>query len=522
MNKGFIGIELGSTRIKSVLIGEDHRPVGAGSFEWESTLENGIWTYGLDEVWNGIQGSFRSLAEDVRRRYGTEPGPVSGIGISAMMHGYLVFDAAGNQLTGFRTWRNTSTEPAAEKLTRLFQFNIPQRWSIAHLYQAILNRESHIKDIAFMTTLAGYVHSRLTGEKVIGIGDASGMFPVDSATGNYDAAMADKFDELIAEDCGLKLKNILPRVLTAGEKAGRLTPEGARLLSPDGLIEPGVPLCPPEGDAGTGMVATNSIAERTGNISAGTSIFSMVVLEKGLSAVYKEIDMVTTPAGRPVAMVHCNNGAADLDAWIGLFDEVLRSFGVGADKPALYETLYRQALGGEADCGGLVAYNYLAGEPITGLEEGRPLFTRMPDSRLTLGNFMRCNLFSAMGALKTGMDILTEQEGVQVEQLLGHGGLFKVRAVAQGLMASALNIPVAVMETAGEGGAWGIALLAAYAALRDAGETLDEYLEKKVFGGAAGDLMQPVESDVAGFSAFMDNYTRGLAIEKAAVAALKQ
>jgi sugar (pentulose or hexulose) kinase len=524
MNKGFIGIELGSTRIKTVLIGEDHRPMASGSFEWENKLENGVWTYDLDDVWRGVQGSFRNLAEDVRRRSGAEPGHICGLGVSAMMHGYLVFDADGKQLTAFRTWRNTSTGSAANRLTDLFRFNIPQRWSIAHLYQAILNGESHVGEIAFMTTLAGYVHSRLTGERVIGIGDASGMFPVDSAARDYDARMMSEFDKLAAESgsgFGWKLKSILPRILVAGEDAGRLTPEGARLIDPEGRLPQGIPLCPPEGDAGTGMAATNSVAERTGNVSAGTSIFSMVVLEKGLSAVHREIDMVTTPSGRPVAMVHCNNCTSDIDAWIGLIGEALRSLGHNADKSLLYETLYRKALEGDADCGGLLAFGYLSGEPITWFEEGRPLFARMPDSRFNLGNFMRCSLFSAMATMKIGMDILTEQEGVRVEKLSGHGGLFKAKDVAQGLMASALDVPVTVMETAGEGGAWGIALLAAFAARHGKGETLDEYLERRVFGESPGVCARPNAADANGFSVFMENYKRGLAVERAAVEHMK-
>ncbi|MDR2156305.1 MAG: ATPase [Clostridiales Family XIII bacterium] len=517
-----LGVELGSTRIKAVLIGADHQPLGSGSFEWENRFENGVWTYRLEDVWSGIQNSFRSLSADIRGRYDAELRSVGSIGVSAMMHGYLVFDADGNQLVPFRTWRNTSTERASAGLTDLFRFNIPQRWSVAHLGQAILNKESHVGDIAFMTTLAGYVHMKLTGQKVLGIGDAAGMFPVDGVSGTYNGKMLARFDEW-AEDLnfGRKLKDILPRILTAGETAGVLTPEGARLLDPDGLLAPGAPLCPPEGDAGTGMVATNSIAERTGNISAGTSIFAMAVLEKELSAVYKEIDMVTTPTGRPVAMVHCNNCTSDLDAWVGLFDEVTRLFGCGADKSGLYDMLYRKALEGEADCGGLLSCNYLSGEPITDFGEGRPLFARMPESRFTLGNFMRCLLFAAMGTIKIGMDILTEKEQVRLEQLMGHGGLFKVKDVGQRLMASALRVPVTVMETAGEGGAWGIALLAAYMRQRDAAETLEAYLSQKVFAESAGVSVRPEETDTQGFLAFMRRYREGLAIERTAVEHMK-
>ncbi|MDR2112547.1 MAG: FGGY-family carbohydrate kinase, partial [Candidatus Accumulibacter sp.] len=472
-----LGIELGSTRIKAVLIAADHSPLASGGHAWENRLEDGVWTYRLEDVWQGIQACFRELAENVRERHGAPLSTVGAMGVSAMMHGYLVFDRAGKHLAPFRTWRNTMTEQAAGRLTEQFRFNIPQRWSVAHLYQAILNGEAHIKDIAFMTTLAGYVHWKLTGNKYLGVDDASGMFPLDREGHGYDERMLRLFDRLTEEfDLGWRLEEILPRVLSAGGGAGTLTKEGARLIDPSGLLEPGIPLCPPEGDAGTGMVATNSIARRSGNISAGTSAFAMIVLEKELSRVYTEIDIVATPAGAPVAMVHCNNCASDIDAWVGLFAEVLGAFGLKPDKTALYETLYRKSLEGEADGGGLLSYNYLAGEPITGFDEGRPLLVRMPDSRLTLDNFMRALLFSVMGTLKLGMDILTEKEHVRIDRMLGHGGLFKVKGVAQGIMSAALGLPVAVMETAGEGGAWGMAILAAYMRQREAGEPLDKYL----------------------------------------------
>jgi sugar (pentulose or hexulose) kinase len=433
-----------------------------------------------------------------------------------MMHGHLVFDKAGNQLVPFRTWRNTITEQAAAALTEQFAFNIPQRWNIAHLYQAMLNKEPHVKDIAFLTTLAGYVHWKLTGRKALGVGDASGMFPIDSTINDYNRRMLQQFDGISAGS-GWKLEDILPKVLNAGEDAGALTEEGAKLLDPAGHLKAGIPLCPPEGDAGTGMVATNSVAERTGNISAGTSVFAMIVLEKALSKVYTEIDMITTPSGKPVAMVHCNNCTSDLDAWVKLFGELTELLGAKAEKPALYDALYYKALEGDADCGGLVPYNYYAGEPITGLDQGRPLFVRSPDSRFTLANFMRALLFSTMGTLKIGMDILTEKEKVRLDQLLGHGGLFKTKGAGQKLMAAALNVPVSVMESAGEGGAWGIALLAAYRKHKNEGETLEAFLTQRVFANNAGERADPDPKDVQGFAVFMSRYTAGLAVERAAV-----
>jgi sugar (pentulose or hexulose) kinase len=514
----FLGIELGSTRIKAVLIDESHIPIAFGSNDWENRLEDGIWTYNLYDVWNGLQNSFRSLTKDVQYRYGIPLDAVGGIGISAMMHGYLVFDKSGNQLVPFRTWRNTMTEDAARELTGKFQFNMPQRWSIAHLYQAMLNNEEHLKDIAFLTTLAGFVHWKLTGERVLGIGDASGVFPIDSRTNNYHSAMVADFDKIAADmGYGFKVETLFPTVLGAGTVAGVLTPEGAKLLDPSGVLQAGIPVCPPEGDAGTGMVATNSVKERTGNISAGTSIFGMIVLERELSKVYPEIDMVTTPAGKPAAMVHCNNCTSDIDAWVKLFTELNDLMGTKIEKALLYDLLYYKALEGEADCRGLLSYNYYGGEPITGMEQGRPLFTRTPDSRFTLANFMRTLLFSAMGTLKIGMDILTEKERVRVENLLGHGGLFKTRGVGQRLMSAALNTPVTVMDSAGEGGAWGIALLAAYTVQKEAGETLESYLGNKVFTGNTGSRVEPEAKDMAGFAAFMKRYMEGMAIERAAV-----
>jgi sugar (pentulose or hexulose) kinase len=518
--KTALGIELGSTRIKAVLIGEDCTPVASGSYDWENRLEAGVWTYHLEDVWTGLQSSFQKLKEDVQNRYGLPLTTLGTLGVSAMMHGYLVFGQHDQQLVPFRTWRNTMTEQAAAELTGTFQFNIPQRWSIAHLYQAILNHETHIKDIAYITTLAGYVHWKLTGQKVLGVGDASGMFPIDSGTNTYNSRMIEQCNALIrGKGLGWKLPDILPKVLVAGENAGVLTGEGAKLLDPTGGLQGGIPLCPPEGDAGTGMVATNAIAERTGNVSAGTSIFAMIVLEKELSKIYTEIDMVTTPAGKPVAMVHCNNCTSDLDAWVKLFGEVAAVVGATIEKSALYDALYGKALEGESDCGGIISYNYYGGEPITALDQGRPLLVRTPDSRFTLANFMRNLLFSTMGTLKLGMDILTEQEKVRVDRLLGHGGLFKTKGVGQRLMAAALQVPVGVMESAGEGGAWGIALLAAY--LGQQGKTLETFLEEQVFAGKGGIQVEPELTDIQGFEAYMGRYKPGLAIERASVAYLK-
>jgi sugar (pentulose or hexulose) kinase len=519
--KTVLGIELGSTRIKAVLIGEDHSPIASGSYEWENQCENGVWTYSLEDVWMGLQASFRNLNKEVSEEYNTPLKTIGAIGFSAMMHGYLAFDKDGKQLVPFRTWRNTMTGQAAEKLTDLFQFNIPQRWSIAHLYQAILNKEAHVTDISHQTTLAGYVHWKLTGQKVLGVGEASGMFPIDSKINDYDARMIGLFnDQLKAGNIPWTLQDILPKVLVAGESAGTLTEEGAKLLDPSGQLKAGIPLCPPEGDAGTGMVATNSVAARSGNVSAGTSVFAMIVLEKALSKLHSEIDMVTTPTGKPVAMVHSNNCTSDLNAWVDVFQEFTKALGVDVSESKLYETLYKQALTADADAGGLLAYNYVSGEHITHMEEGRPLFVRTPESRFNLANFMRAHLFSSLGALKIGMDILFEQEKVQLDQLLGHGGFFKTKEVGQRMMAAAVNVPVSVMETAGEGGAWGIALLASYM-LHKTNEPLEAYLSNTVFAGENGSTISPDKKDVEGFAAFMMRYKSGLGIERAAVDGLK-
>jgi sugar (pentulose or hexulose) kinase len=517
-----LGIEFGSTRIKAVLIGEDHMPIASGSYEWENRHENGVWTYALDDVWAGLQASYRNLCKEVLEKYNTPLQTIGAIGFSAMMHGYMAFDKDGNLLVPFRTWRNTMTGQASKELTDLFQFNIPQRWSIAHLHQAILNQESHITDISHLTTLAGYVHWKLTGQKALGVGEASGMFPIDSKTNDYDERMIELFNErLKTENISWKLQDILPKVLVAGDAAGALTEEGARLLDPTGPLQAAIPLCPPEGDAGTGMVATNSVAERTGNVSAGTSVFAMIVLEKSLSKVYPEIDMVTTPTGKPVAMVHSNNCTSDLNAWVDLFHEFTGALGVEISESTLFEMLYKKALTGDADGGGLLAYNYLSGEHITHLEEGRPLFVRTPDSRFTISNFMRVHLFSALGALKIGLDILFEQEQVKIDQILGHGGFFKTREVGQKIMAAAINVPVCVMETAAEGGAWGIALLASYMLHKVKNEPLEAYLSNKVFAEEKGTLIAPDQGDVDGFRAFMERYKKGLIIERAAVDGLR-
>lgn len=521
--KTALGIEFGSTRIKAVLVGEDNVPVASGSHDWENRLEDGIWTYHLEDIWTGLQDSYSKLANEVEERYGVTLTKIGAIGFSAMMHGYMVFDREDNLLVPFRTWRNTITSEASEKLTELFQFNIPQRWSIAHLYQAILNGEDHVKDIRFQTTLAGYIHWKLTGKKVLGVGEASGMFPIDIRTKKFDSGMIAKFNaETASKGYPWKLEDILPEVLTAGEPAGILTEEGAKLLDVSGNLEAGIPLCPPEGDAGTGMAATNSVTVRTGNVSAGTSVFAMIVLEQELSKVYPEIDLVTTPTGNLVGMVHCNNCTSDLNAWVNLFREFAESFGIKADMDELFRTLYNKALEGDADCGGLLAYNYFSGEHITGFEQGRPMIVRTPDSRFNLANFMRVNLFTSLGALKVGLDILLKQEGVKLDRILGHGGLFKTKGVGQKIMAAAMNTPVSVMETAGEGGAWGIALLASYMKNKSDGETLDDYLADHVFAGYEGVEMLPDADDVKGFDEFIERYKEGLPIERAAVEHLNE
>lgn len=518
--KAILGIEFGSTRIKAVLVDEDNRPIAQGVHDWENQLVDGLWTYSTEAIWYGLQDCYAHLRENVRAEYDVEIESLAAIGISAMMHGYMPFNERAEILVPFRTWRNTNTGRAAEELSKLFVFNVPLRWSISHLYQAILDKEKHVKDITYLTTLAGYIHWQLTGEKVLGIGDASGMLPIDSETMNYSAGMISKFDALVApESFPWKLEDILPRVLVAGADAGYLTAEGARRLDVSGHLKPGAPFCPPEGDAGTGMVATNAVLKRTGNVSAGTSSFSMIVLEKELSKPYEVIDMVTTPDGYPVAMVHCNNCTSDLNAWVNLFKEYQQLLGVPVDMNEVFGKLYNNALTGDPDCGGLLSYNYFSGEPVTGLTEGRPLFVRSATDKFSLANFMRANLYASVAVLKIGNDILFDEEHVQVDRITGHGGLFKTPGVGQRVLAAALNSPISVMETAGEGGAWGIALLAAFVVNNRKGQSLPEWLNDCVFLGNAGTEIAPSREDVEGFNKYIETYKRGLAIEKAAVEA---
>ena len=509
--KTVLGIELGSTRIKAVLIDERHIPLASGDYEWENQLINGVWTYSLDSVHTGLRTCFANLQADVKAKFGAPLRTVGAIGVSAMMHGYLPFDRDGRQLAAFRTWRNTITGEAAEKLTALFDFNIPQRWSIAHLYQAILNGEEHVKDIAYLTTLAGYIHWQLTGEKVMGVGEASGMFPIDSETLDYDEDMVQKFKALT----GIGLREILPKVLTAGQSGGTLTEAGARFLDPSGTLRPGIPVAPCEGDAGTGMAATNSVRVRTGNVSAGTSDFAMIVTEKPLG-VHREIDMVTTPAGAAVAMVHCNNCTSDINAWVNLFAEYSALMGAPVRKGELFTKLFQKALEGEADCGGLLSFNYFSGEGVTDLDEGRPLFLRRPDAHFTLANFMRTHLLSALATLKIGLDILTHTEQVPIDKLYGHGGFFKTPGVGQRMLSAAVGAPVSVMETAGEGGPYGMALLGAYMLWRGEGETLEDYLDHKVFADAKASTLMAEPGDIEGFSAFLSRYRKALPVEKTA------
>ena len=512
-----LGIELGSTRIKAVLIDEGGTPIASGGHDWENRLENGVWTYSIEDVWTGLQDCYASLARDVRERYGCEITDLKAIGVSAMMHGYMAFDENGELLVPFRTWRNTMTEKAAETLTELFGFNIPQRWSIAHLAQSIMDGMAHVSQIRWLTTLSGYVHFMLTGRRALGVGAASGMFPIDSAKNDYDQKMIDQFEARFGQK-EWSLRDILPEVLTAGDDAGSLTEAGARLLDPSGKLNAGIPLCP-EGDAGTGMVATNSVSPRTGNVSAGTSIFAMVVLEKPLKEVHPEIDMVTTPAGAPVAMAHCNNCTSDLNAWVNLMREYAEMLGVKQSADELYGRLFERALEGDADCGGLFACNYYSGEHITGFTSGRPVFARAPESRMTLANFMRAHLDSAMATLSIGLEILKE-EGVSIDRMYGHGGLFRTKGVGQRLMAAAIGAPVSVMETAGEGGAGGVALLAKFRAEKEKGDTLEAFLENKIFAGKTGIAVAPNEEDEKGFKKFIEQYKRALKIESAAVETL--
>ena len=515
--KAILGIEFGSTRIKAVLIDQDNSPIAQGSHEWENSLVDGLWTYSIEEIWYGLQDCYADLRANVKKDYDCEIEQLAAIGISAMMHGYMAFNDKPEILVPFRTWRNTNTGKAAAELSKLFVYNIPLRWSISHLYQCILDGEDHVKDITFLTTLAGYIHWQITGEKVLGVGDASGMIPVDPATKTYDATMVSKFDKLVApEGYSWKLLDILPKVLVAGENAGFLTEEGARRLDVSGHLKGGIPVCPPEGDAGTGMAATNAVKQRTGNVSAGTSSFSMIVLEKELSKPYEMIDMVTTPDGSLVAMVHCNNCTSDLNAWVNIFREYQELLGIPVDMNEVYGKLYNNALNGDADCGGLISYNYISGEPVTGLAEGRPMFIRSANDKFNLANFMRAHLYASVGVLKVGNDILFNQEMIRVDRITGHGGLFKTKGVGQRILAAAINSPISVMETAGEGGAWGIALLASYL-VNGKGMTLPDYLDKIVFAGNAGVEIAPTPEDVEGFNRYIENYKACLPVEQAAV-----
>ena len=517
--KTTLGIEFGSTKIKAVLLTEEFTPAASGSHDWQSSYQNGVWTYALDDVWSGLQSCYRSLVLDVERRYGVQLTKIGCIGFSAMMHGYLPFDRDGKLLTPFRTWQNTITGAASAELSENFQFNIPQRWSIAHLYQAILNGEEHVKKIAFLTTLAGYVHWQLTGQKVLGIGDAAGMFPIDSLTNDYDAGMLTVFQKKISSRYSWKLKKLLPRVLLAGEDAGVLTEDGAKLLDPSGRLQAGIPVCPPEGDAGTGMAATNSVAARTGNVSAGTSIFSMVVLERNLAHYYPEIDMVTTPAGKPVAMVHCNNCTNDMNTWAQLLGEFAGMMGIPVGLDEIYPKFYQKALEGDPDCGGVLLYNYLAGEPIAGVTEGYPMLIRSPGSHFTLGNFCRACIYATLATLKIGMDIL-ENEKVSMDCLTGHGGLFRHADIGARFLAAAVNTPVSTMETAAVGGPYGMALLAAYAMNKADSERLEDFLSR-VYASAKISVTRPNENDVKGFAVFLEHFKAGLAVEKTAEKSLR-
>ena len=508
-NRTMLGLELGSTRIKAVAIDENHVPVSSGDYTWKSSFENGVWTYSLEEVWKGLKTAVAGLEHREN---------IAAMGVSAMMHGYLAFDKDWNLLVPFRTWQNTITAQAAAELTEAFRFNIPQRWSVSHLYQAVLNGEAHVPEIAHITTLAGYVHFMLTGVNAIGVGEASGMFPIDSETCDYDAAMMAKFNDLVADrNLPWTLSELLPKVLVAGEQAGTLTAQGAARL--DNLLAPGIPFAPAEGDAGTGMTATNAVAPRTGNVSAGTSIFSMVVLEKPLEKVYEEIDLVTTPTGKPVAMVHCNNCTNDTNAWVGVLGETAKLFGAAPSTGDLYTRLYEKSLEGDPDCGGLLVCNYMAGEGVTHMDAGRPMVIRKPDSKFTLANFFRAQLYSTMSTLKIGMDILAGEQ-VAIDSLTGHGGLFKTPVVGQNYMAAACNAPVTCMETAGEGGPYGMALLAAYMLRKEAGETLEDYLNAHVFANAKGTTLAPQQADVDGFNAYITRYKAMLEVERKAVEVL--
>ncbi len=520
--KAVLGIEFGSTRIKAVLIDEESAPIASGGYNWENAYADHIWTYSMDDVWAGLSAAYRDMADNVNKEFGVTIEALSAIGISGMMHGYIALDKDNHLLVPFRTWRNNITGEASKALTELFNYPIPQRWSIAHLYQCILNGEAHVPDVRFITTLAGYVHWKLTGQKVLGVGEASGAFPIDIKTKQFNSRMIQAFDDKVKDKgYGWKLAEILPEVLDAGQPAGALTPEGAKLIDRSGILKAGIPMCPPEGDAGTGMIATNSISVRTGNVSAGTSVFACVVLEDDLSKVYPELDQVTTPDGKLVAMAHSNNCTSDLNAWVDVFEGAVKALGMDCSKNQLFETLYNLALKGDADCGGLLSYPYISGEHMTHFEEGRPLFVRSSGGTFNIANFMRAHLYAALAAMRIGLDILFTQESVKIDELLGHGGLFKTEGVGQRIMAAAVNVPVTVMKTAGEGGAWGMAVLAAFMEAKAKGETLDDYLNQKVFAGQEKTTLKPDPEDVEGYNVFIKRYLEGLDIERTAVTCLE-
>ncbi len=520
-NRTALGIELGSTRIKAVLVDEKGSVLATGLHDWENSFIDGIWTYSLEEIRSGIRSCYQDLKAKVQQEYGVTLTGFGSMGISAMMHGYMALDKEGSQIAPFQTWRNTNTQQAADELTDLFGFNIPLRWSVAHLYQRILDGEAHVKQLDYVGTLAAYMHLLLTGERVIGAGDGAGMFPIDSDRIDYDQTMVEQFDALVApHGYSWKLRDIFPKVLSAGEEAGKLTESGALLLDPSGDLRPGIPMCPPEGDAGTGMVATNSVAPRTGNISAGTSTFAMIVLEKQLSKLHREIDMVTTPDGYPVAMSHANNGTSDLNAWVGLFKEFAGMIGKDVDMGELFGLLYTKSLEGDADCGGLLAYGYYSGENITMINEGRLALLRTANSRFDIANLMKAHLYTSLGAVTMGMDILVKEEQVKIDRITGHGGFFKTKGVGQRYLSAAVNTPVLVMETASEGGAWGIALLAGYMIWKKEGQSLGEYLETEIFQGMVSQSLMASPEEVEGFAVFMDRYKKGLDVEKAAIRAM--
>lgn len=516
-----LGIELGSTRIKGVLVDLDGNVLAVGIYDWENSFIDNIWTYSLEQIHEGVRKCYTSLRENVQETYGIVLKKIGAMGVSAMMHGYMALDKEGQQIAPFQTWRNTNTQQAADELTELFNFNIPLRWSAAHLYQRILDGEAHVKELDYVATLSAYIHWKLSGERVLGVGDAAGMFPIDSETHDYDAEMMCKFNTLLEKyDLPWKVEDIFPKVLVAGENAGTLTEEGAAFLDETGNLQAGIPLCPPEGDAGTGMVATNSVAPETGNVSAGTSTFAMIVLEKKLSKLYREIDMVTTPTGFPCAMSHANNGTSDLNAWIALFGEFAELMGIKTNQGELFHKLYTRSLEGDMDCGGLLAYGYYSGENITMLNEGRLAFLRTAESKFNLANFMKVNLYTSLGAVKLGLDILMIDENVQVKRITGHGGFFKTKGVGQRYLAAAVDAPVTVMDTASEGGAWGIALLAAYLIAKQEDEKLEDYLENRIFKEMSGATIAPTKEEVEGFHTFMEHYKSGLAVEAAAINAM--